>query len=202
MHPLGRFIVITIATLAVGSEAKAEDCKKSIAGLDAYERELKQAIRDEPEDLPKELRRYAKALASGDPAQADRIQRRTRRGLVGLNMIDPPPDLARLHDGMIAYYRAGVAVLDPGVQPVSIKLDLVDPVVARRGGPGERGQLRFELRGQVPSSRRCHRRPGVRPSCGPCAPSRISSPASSPERRPPPIPPLLHEPCRLAPRSA
>ena len=69
-------------------------------------------MRDEPEDLPKELQRYARALESEDAAQADRIQQKIRAGFSGLREIDPPPDVTQLHADMIDYYRAGVAVLD------------------------------------------------------------------------------------------
>jgi hypothetical protein len=106
------FTLMIVATFAIGAEALAEDCKQSITGLDSYERELKQAIRDEPEDLPKELQRYAKALGSGDSAQADRLQRKVRAGYAELKMIASPPSLAQLHADLIDYYRAGVAVLD------------------------------------------------------------------------------------------
>jgi len=112
MRSSGRHLAAIAAALLLGTGASAEDCRKLIQGLDAYEREVKRAIRDEPEDLPKELGRHARALEAGDPARADRIQRKIREGLIALEGIDPPPDLARLHSGMVDYQGAGVAVLD------------------------------------------------------------------------------------------
>ena len=112
MHPMGKIISVVAAALAIGIAAPADDCRRPITGLESYERELKRALQDEPEDLPKELQRYGRALDSGDAAQAERIQRKIRSGRVALETIAPAPDLARLHADLIDYYSAGVAVLD------------------------------------------------------------------------------------------
>ena len=105
-----------------------DDCaewKQTYAG---YEDEVTKAIRDEPEDLPKELRRHAKAVASGDTAQALKIDRKIRGGLVVLRAITPPPDVTRFHTELLACYSSGVAVLeashrgdDPGRREAEIQ---------------------------------------------------------------------------------
>jgi hypothetical protein len=112
MQAIGRMTVVLTTILAIGAETSGADCPPLTERIDSYERELKTAMRDEPEDLPNELRRYARALESDDAAQADRIQQKIRAGFSGLLEIDSPPDVARLHADMIDYYRAGVAVLD------------------------------------------------------------------------------------------
>jgi len=111
-------IALKIATLGVLllavalSVHAADDCaewKQTYAG---YEDEVQKAIRDEPEDLPKELRRHAKAIADGDADQAARIDRKIRGGLVTLRAIKPHPDMVRFHTELLDCYRNGVAVLD------------------------------------------------------------------------------------------
>lgn len=104
---------LVVLLLAVFLPAYAtDDCaewKQTYAG---YEDEVTKAIRDEPEDLPKELRRHAKAVADGHNDQAMRIDRKIRGGLVALRAIDPQPDMTRFHTELLACYQNGVGVLD------------------------------------------------------------------------------------------
>ena len=102
------FLLLALSVPAQAADACAE-WKQSYAG---YEDEVQKAIRDEPEDLPKELRRHAKAVADGHNDQAMRIDRKIRGGLVALRAIDPHPDMTRFHTELLACYQNGVAVLD------------------------------------------------------------------------------------------
>lgn len=112
MYLIARIAVMMITILAIVPPALAQGCPALLKGLESWESEMKNAIRDEPEDLPKELARYSKALESQDAAQADRIQQKIRNGYNGLKAISPPSEVAVMHSDMIDYYRAGVAVLD------------------------------------------------------------------------------------------
>jgi hypothetical protein len=112
MRSIGGSLAVILAALGMASSTFAADCKPLIKGMDAYEHGMKDALNDEPEDLPKELRRFKKALASGDTAQADRIQKKIRRAPGSLRSKKAPPALRTLHADMIEYYEAGVAVLD------------------------------------------------------------------------------------------
>ena len=90
----------------------ADDCAEWKRGFAVYEDEVEKAIQDEPEDLPKELRRHAKAVANGYTDQAEKIDRKIRGGLSGLQAINPHPDMAGFHVELLACYRNGVAALD------------------------------------------------------------------------------------------
>lgn len=90
----------------------ADDCTEWKKTFATYEDEVYKAIQDEPEDLPKELRRHAKAIANGYTDQAERIEKKIRGGLTGLQAINPHPDMTRFHADLIDCYRNGVAVLD------------------------------------------------------------------------------------------
>jgi hypothetical protein len=105
-------VAIVVATLGLAATAGAQSCNRAVPGLAAYEGDLKRAIQDEPEDLPMELRRHLKALASGDVAQADRVDAKVRRAHAALSELSPASGLVRLHGDMTDYYGAGVAVLD------------------------------------------------------------------------------------------
>lgn len=118
-----------ILLLAVSPSARGADhCAEWQKGFAAYEDEVEKAIQDEPEDLPRELRRHAEAIASGNNDYAERIEKKIRGGLTGLQAIDPDPDMTRFHADLIACYRNGVAVLDaeqrgdgPGRQEAEIR---------------------------------------------------------------------------------
>jgi hypothetical protein len=111
-------IVLRIATpgillIALCLPAQAADlCDEWKRNYAAYENEISAVIQDEPEDLPKELRRYARALARGYTDQAEQIETKIREGLTGLGEIDPHPDVRRFHTELTNCYRNGVAVLD------------------------------------------------------------------------------------------
>ena len=98
--------------LGLPAGASADDCGPLDERIAGYERELKDALRDEPEDLPFSLRSWERARENGPQAKAQRIETKTREGLVALKAIEAPQDVARLHADMIDYYRAGVAFLD------------------------------------------------------------------------------------------
>lgn len=83
--------------------------QKTYAG---YEGEVYEAIRDEPEDLPKELRRYREAISRGHNDQAEKIERKVRDGLTGLLTIEPVPEMTRFHSDLVECYRSGIDVLD------------------------------------------------------------------------------------------
>ena len=112
MHPLRQMLFVVIASVTLIPAAWASDCSMLEKKIDSYERQLKAAIRDEAEDLPMELRRFAKALASGDVSRAERIENEIRTGYANLRTIEPSSGLTKLHVDMTDYYRAGVAVLD------------------------------------------------------------------------------------------
>ena len=131
---MSRYIVRTSATLgilllAVSLSAHgADDCADWKQSYAAYEDEVEKAIQDEPEDLPQELRRHAKAIASGNNDYAERIENKIRGGLTALQAINPHPDMTRFHAELLACYRNGVAVLDaeqrgdgPGRQEAEIR---------------------------------------------------------------------------------
>ena len=101
-------LLMALSLPAQGADS-CDEWKRSYA---AYEDEVSKAIQDEPEDLPKELRRYAKALASGYTDQAEKIETKIRGGLTGLQGINPHADMTRFHADLIDCYRNGVAVLD------------------------------------------------------------------------------------------
>lgn len=101
-------LLIALCPPARGADS-CDEWKRTYAG---YEDEVSKAIQDEPEDLPKELRRYAKALASGYTEQAEKIEAKIRGGLTGLQEIDPHPEMRRFHADLIECYQNGVAVLD------------------------------------------------------------------------------------------
>ena len=90
----------------------ADSCDEWKRSYSVYEDEVSEAIQDEPEDLPKELRSHGKALARGDTDYAERIETKIRGGLVGLRKIKPHPDMTGFHADLIECYRNGVAVLD------------------------------------------------------------------------------------------
>jgi len=90
----------------------AESCDEWKRTYAVYEDEVSRAIQDEPEDLPGELRSYAKALARGNTDHANRIETKIRGGLTGLQQIDPHPEMRRFHADLIQCYQNGVAVLD------------------------------------------------------------------------------------------
>ena len=112
MQTIALWTVLLIGCVAVVSPAMAQGCPSLMDGIGTWEGELKEVLRDEPEDLPKELERHGRALASHDVDRADRIQERIRAGYRGLKTISPPSEVEKLHSDMIDYYRAGVAVLD------------------------------------------------------------------------------------------
>ena len=110
---LPRTATIGILLLAAFLQAHgADDCTEWKRTYATYEDEVYKAIQDEPEDLPKELRRHAKANANGYTDQAKKIESKIRGGLTGLLAIDPHPDMTRFHADLIDCYRNGVAVLD------------------------------------------------------------------------------------------
>ncbi len=98
--------------LVSASTAIAGDCKPLMKQIEPYDRALKEALDDEPEDLPKELRRHAEFMRSGQTDRSMAIDHEIRSGLAGLLKIEAPQPLLTLHAGLIAYYRAGVSVLD------------------------------------------------------------------------------------------
>lgn len=102
-------ILLVAVCLPARATSPCDEWKRSLA---AYEHEVSAAIQDEPEDLPGQLRRHAKALARGYTDQAERIEAKIRGGLTGLEAIDPHPDMRRFHTELIHCYRNGVAVLD------------------------------------------------------------------------------------------
>lgn len=102
-------ILLVALCLPARATELCDEWKRSFA---AYEHEVSAAIQDEPEDLPRELRRHAKALARGYTEQAERIEAKIRDGLTGLEAIDPHPDMRRFHAELTHCYRNGVAVLD------------------------------------------------------------------------------------------
>jgi hypothetical protein len=116
MHPILRNALSLTATTAIlvasATQALAGDCTPMLERIAPYERGVGEAIDDEAEDLPKELSRYSRAMQSGHSDQAERINRKIRSGLVALEALDAPVEVAKLHAGLIDYYRAGVAVLD------------------------------------------------------------------------------------------
>lgn len=101
-------LLIALCLPALGADS-CDEWKRTYA---VYEDEVYKAIQDEPEDLPRELRRHAKALSSGQTDQAERIDQKIRGGLVGLEAITPHPEMARFHADLIDCYRNGVDVLD------------------------------------------------------------------------------------------
>jgi hypothetical protein len=98
--------------LVSASTAIAGDCEPLMKQIEPYDRALKEALDDEPEDLPKELSRHAEFIRSGETERAMVIDNEIRSGLAGLLKIESPQPLQTLHAGLIAYYRAGVSVLD------------------------------------------------------------------------------------------
>jgi hypothetical protein len=105
----------TLGTLLVALSLPvhgADSCEEWKRSYSVYEDEVSAAIQDEPEDLLKELRNHAKALARGNTDYAERIETKIRGGLVGLRKIDPHPEMARFHGELIECYRNGVDVLD------------------------------------------------------------------------------------------
>jgi len=104
---------LSVALLLVpASTAIAGDCKPLMKQIEPYDRALKEALDDEPEDLPKELSRHAEFIRSGQTERSMAIDHDIRSGLAGLLKIEAPRPLLILHTGLIAYYRAGVSVLD------------------------------------------------------------------------------------------
>jgi hypothetical protein len=110
---LRKIATLGILLLALSLSAlAADDCAEWKLSYAGYEDEVQKAIKDEPEDLPKELRRHAKAVADGHDDQAMRIDRKIRGGLVALRAIEPHPDMTRFHTELLACYQNGIAVLD------------------------------------------------------------------------------------------
>ena len=113
LTPVHGTSTLGILLLAVSMSAQsADDCAEWKATFATYENEVERAIQDEPEDLPKELRRHAKAVANGYTDQAQKIDAKIRGGLTGLRAIEPPPDMTRFHANLVDCYLNGVAVLD------------------------------------------------------------------------------------------
>ncbi len=109
--PAAAAIVLLVVSLSVpvlGADA-CDDWKRSYA---TYEDKVAEAIQDEPEDLPGELRRHAEAVSNGQTDYAERIENKIRNGLSGLLAIQPDPDMARFHTDLVACYRSAVAALD------------------------------------------------------------------------------------------
>ena len=111
MYLMGRVTLVLFMMGTLGSEALAGECPTLIASIDVYDPLMKEAIDDEPEDLPKELHRYGRALASSDTAQAARIQGQIEKAFAAMQSIDPPIEVSKVHSGLVDYYRAGVAVI-------------------------------------------------------------------------------------------
>ena len=107
-HGTAAFVLLIVATLALG----ADDCEEWKRSYASYEDQVYEAIRDEPEDLPDQLRRHATAIANGNTEYAERIENKIRNGLSGLLAIQPDPDMARFHTDLVACYRSAVAALD------------------------------------------------------------------------------------------
>ena len=109
--PAAATLGILLVALCLPAQAtdRCDEWKRNYA---SYEDAVYEAIQDEPEDLPKELRRHAKALARGYNDQAAKIDAKIRGGLTGLEAIDPHPDMRRFHTELTHCYRNGVAVLD------------------------------------------------------------------------------------------
>jgi len=113
MKSIERIHLVVVSVLAFAAQgAVAADCQPFIEGISVYERELKNAIHDEAEDLPKELARYERARQSRYSDQAERIENKIRAGYVGMRRLQPPANVAKLHADMVDYYKSGVAMLD------------------------------------------------------------------------------------------
>jgi hypothetical protein len=115
MHFIHRKLVASVSVgllLVSGSTAFAGDCKPLMKQIEPYDRALKQALDDEPEDLPKELNRHAELIRSGETERAMAIDHEIRSGLAGLLKIEAPQPFLKMHAGLIVYYRAGVSVLE------------------------------------------------------------------------------------------
>lgn len=115
MHVIHRKLATSLSVgllLVSVSSAFAGDCEPLMKQIEPYDRALKEALDDEPEDLPKELDRHAEFIRSGETDRAMALDHEIRSGLAGLMTIDAPQPLQTLHSGLIAYYRAGVSVLD------------------------------------------------------------------------------------------
>ena len=66
--------------LVSASTAIAGDCKPLMKQIEPYDRALKEALDDEPEDLPKELRRHAEFMRSGQTDRSMAIDHEIRSG--------------------------------------------------------------------------------------------------------------------------
>jgi hypothetical protein len=104
-------VVLLIVSLSV-PVLGADDCEAWKRSYATYEDEVTEAIQDEPEDLPRELRRHAEAVKNGQADYAERIENKIRNGLTGLLAIHPHPEMARFHTDLVACYGNAVAALD------------------------------------------------------------------------------------------
>jgi hypothetical protein len=95
--------------------APAAECRAAMQQIDDYDREVTRAIDGEVQDLPSTLQRHARVHASGDAAQASRIDTRLRAGMPALRSVDPPAPLTALHAVTVDYYDAVLTVLDAQV---------------------------------------------------------------------------------------
>jgi hypothetical protein len=111
MNLIGRVTLVLFMMGTLVSEALAGECPALMASVDVYDRLMSEAIDDEPEDLPKELHRYGRALASGDTAQAARIRGKIEKAFAAMQSVKPPIEVSKLHSGLVDYYGAGVAVI-------------------------------------------------------------------------------------------
>jgi hypothetical protein len=113
MKSIERIHLVVISVLVFVAQSAAADCQPFMETISGYEREVKEAMHDEPEDLPKELSRYEKARQSNyTTEQAERIEKKIRAGYLGMKMIKPPASVTKLHADMVDYYKSGVAMLD------------------------------------------------------------------------------------------
>lgn len=108
-----RFVLALILSLAVTAEAVAgSECDPIARQITSYEERIKPVLQDEPEDLPKDLARYARLIESGETDRARPIGEDIRSSYVGMEAITAPKELTRIHTDLVTYYRDGVAALD------------------------------------------------------------------------------------------